>query len=77
MAGESRQAWYSLQVKLCDPCLSALCEIIRTWRYRPINLCMYLLHSAVLRGSVLAVLMFHCVLSVISRILLLVLSPEP
>jgi len=54
-AGESRQAWCILQVKLWDPCLSALWVIIRTWRY--INTCTYLLYSAVLRGSLLAVLM--------------------
>jgi len=54
-AGKSRQAWCSLQVKLCDACLSTLCVIIRTWHY--ITPCIYLLYSAVLRGSVLAVLM--------------------
>jgi len=31
-AGEQRQAWCNLQVKLCDPCLSAL-EVVTTMRY--------------------------------------------
>ena len=31
-AGEYRQAWCNLQVKLCDPCLSAL-EVVTTMHY--------------------------------------------
>ena len=35
-----RQAWCNLQVKLCNPCLSALC-VFSTWRY--IKHCTYYL----------------------------------
>jgi len=46
-----RQAWCNLQVKLCDPCLTALCVL--TWRY--IGHCIILSLYAVLRDR-----MLHC-----------------
>jgi len=49
------KAWCNLQVKLCDPCLRVLC-VLRTWHY--INACIYPLVTAVLRDSVLTVLLY-------------------
>ena len=34
-AYEVRQAWCLLQVKLCDPCLSALNWFVGSWQLRP------------------------------------------
>jgi len=51
-----RQAWCNLQVKLCDPCLSALCVL--TWRYIIMNIAYTFSLCAVLCDRLL-----HCMLS--------------
>jgi len=52
------QAWRNLLVKLCDPCLSALC-VFWTWRYtnivHTISLCAVLRDRLLYRMFVIAV----------------------